>query len=146
MRSHARAMVGMMTLLTLVLSGCSVQAPGKESLETAIPKAFLASDLPITGAQAGSGVDGFAVNVWASAEFETGTVTADDLRTMLKLAVENTGLSKVNTLEILATEGPYKDDRYIDLGSVGAELGFDDDDELSSFSAPWEDVVAFLDK
>jgi hypothetical protein len=139
-------LTGGAVVLVLALSGCSIRTPGTEPLDTAIPKAFLASDLPIADAQAGKGVDGLSVDVWASAEFETGTVTADQLSTMLRLAVENTHLSDVNTIEILASEGPYEDGDFIDLGPVGVELGFEDDIDRTGFSADWDDVVAYLDE
>jgi hypothetical protein len=66
--------------------------------------------------------------------------------------VENTDLSGVNTLTIIATVGPYSSDVvYVDLGALGAQLGFPDEerqglDDPNSFSADWDDVVAFLDE
>jgi hypothetical protein len=144
MARRMRLMAGVLALVTLALSGCSVRVPGQESFETAIPAALVASDLGIAAAEANKRVDGFAVNVSVSAEMDSDAVTADDLRGMLQLVVENTDLSDVNTLSIIATVGPYSSDvAYVDLGALGAELGFDDEGD-SSFTAPWDDVVAFI--
>jgi hypothetical protein len=146
MSRRTRTIVGSLVIVMLALSACSVRVPTRESLETAIPKAFLASDLGIVAAEAGIETSGFAVSVWAAAQLETDAVTAGDLRTLMELAVENTNLSDVDTLSIVATVGPPESETFIDLGAVGMELGFPDDDELASFSADWDDVVAFLDE
>jgi hypothetical protein len=146
MKIPTRILAGALAVATLCLAGCTIRMPFRESLETAIPAAFLAGDLGITGSQAGTSTSGFAMTVWASAEFENDTVTAEDLRTMLQLAVENTDLSRVTTLEISATVGPFQDSEYIDLGAVGVELGFEADDELGGFTAPYDEVVDFLEE
>jgi hypothetical protein len=127
-RARAGVTAAILALTALVLSACSVRDPGAESLETAIPAALVASDLGITASEAGSRVDGFSVNV----------------RTMLQLVTDNVDLSDVNTLSITASVGPVGSDTdYIDLGALGAELGFDDECD-TRFSAPWDDVVDFL--
>jgi hypothetical protein len=146
MRPRGIRLIGALALTTMVLCACSVREPERESLESAIPAAFLASDLGISGAEAGTSVDGFAVSVWASAEFDTVSVTADDLREMLRLAVDNIDLSSVDTLQIIATVGPFQNDVSIDLGALGVELGFTDDSDLPSFTADWDDIVAFLEE
>ena len=144
MRLRPRPIVALV-LATLALSAC---APQREPLDTAIPAAFLASDLGITAAEAGTSMDGFSLNVTASAEFDPDAAapSADDLRTMLRLVVENTPQNNVNTLEIYASVGPYEGGNAVDFGALGVELGFDDDNPLSGFSAPWDDVVEFLDQ
>jgi hypothetical protein len=143
-RARAGVTAAILALTALVLSACSVRDPGAESLETAIPAALVASDLGITASEAGSRVDGFSVNVWASAELEADTLDAAGLRTMLQLVTDNVDLSDVNTLSITASVGPVGSDTdYIDLGALGAELGFDDECD-TRFSAPWDDVVDFL--
>jgi hypothetical protein len=146
-RVQSRALVGgAIALLAVSLSACSIRMPGRESLETAIPAALVASDLGITAAEADKRTDGFAVNVSVYAEMDSDSVTADELRDMLRLVVENTDLSDVNTLDIMATVGPYSSDVvHVDLGAPAAELGFDDEGD-SDFEAPWEDVVALLDE
>jgi hypothetical protein len=141
MKRRTRLLAGVLALAALGLSGCTIRMPFQESLETAIPAAFLASDLGITGSQAGKSMSGFGMTVWASAEFEDDSVTADDLRTMLRLAVENTNLSRVDTLEVLAAVGPHEDGAYIDLGPAGVELGFEDNGEDTDFSAPYGEIV-----
>lgn len=140
----------MLAVAVLSLSGCSIRLPFRESLETAIPKALLAADLGITSAEADKTNDGFAINVQVSAVFDDADVTADELRTMLQLVVENTDLSKVTNVSLLALVGPIPDDisadrTYIDLGALGVELGFPDPDD-TEFEADWDDVVDFLNE
>jgi hypothetical protein len=133
--------------LTVALAACSTRTPGQDSLETAIPAAFLASDLGVTAAQAGKSNDGLSTNVWVSAQFEADTAGADDLRTMLQLAVDNTDLSGVSRLSIVAAVGPFENRDYIDLGALGVELGFAAEESTTSgFNARWDDVVDFLDE
>jgi hypothetical protein len=145
MRPRTPVMIGILVCAALALAAC---APTGGRPSTTIPAAFLASDLGITAAEASTETSGFSLNLTASAEFgpDAGEVTADDLRTMLQLVVENTSLDTVNTLEIYASIGPFDGDNSIDLGALGVELGFDDDNTLSGFSAPWDDVVDFLDE
>ena len=130
-------------VLTVGLSACSMRIPTQESLETAIPKALLAADLGITSAEADTSTDGFAVNIDASMEFETDDVTADDLRTILTIVVENANMTKASDVRITAAVDPFTNGVYIDLGSLGQELGFPTDGD-ETFSADWDDVVAFV--
>ena len=155
MNSRFLRMIGMLAVATLALSACSIRMPWQESFETAIPNALLATDLGITEAEADTSTSGFAVNLSVGLNFETDDLVADDLHTMLELIVDNNNLSRVYGLKIFAVLGPdnpdvYADVDYIDLGSLGDELGFEKSDSeygtAEEFSANWDDVVDYLNE
>ena len=131
--------------LAATLSACSVRNPTQESLETAIPKALLAADLGITSAEADTSTDGFAVNINASMEFEADDVTAEDLRTVLKIVVDNANITKASNVKVTAAVDPFTNGVYIDLGALGEELGFSTGGD-ETFSATWNDVVDFVNE
>jgi hypothetical protein len=148
---RALRMVGVLALTSLALSACSFRHIGTESFETAIPKALEASDLGIVSAEASRQMSGIAITVSVWAEFESDTVTADDLKSMLEIAVDNANQSGLHHLDITALVGPYApdgDNVFIDLGSVGEQLGFEKNqyNNLTDFSADWDNVVAYLDE
>jgi hypothetical protein len=146
MRNRTRGIIGALAIATLALTACSAGTPRREPLETAVPEALLASDLGIVTAEAGTETSGFAVSVFAAARFESDAVTADDLRTMMELVVANTDRSGIDSLTIVGTVGPPESETFLELGSLGVEMGFPEEDELASFSADWDDVVAYLEE
>jgi hypothetical protein len=129
----------------IALGGCSIREPHRESLETAIPAALLASDLGITEATADNGVDGLAVTVTANITVNRSTITADELREILKIIVDNTNLTHVAKIEVGAYDGTAPPHTTIDLGAVGEELGFTRGRILKEyFHGDWDDVVELL--
>jgi hypothetical protein len=146
-------MAGVLALASLLLSACSLRYIGTESLETAIPTALEASDLGITEAEVSKQMSGVSITVSVWATFEDDTLTADDLRTVLQLIVDNANQSGLYRLEITALVGEYKPDgstTYIDLWSLREELGiersFSHAERSDEFAADWDDVVDYLDK
>ena len=109
----------------------------------------------ITEAEANKSTSGFAVNLRVGLNFQADDVTTEDLHTMLELIVDNNNVSNVNDLKVFAVLGPDNTDadadvNYIDLGSLGEELGFEKtDSEFGTpevFSADWNDVVGYLNE
>ena len=132
------------------LAGCVATGPQPEE---AIPPALLDSDLGILEAEAGDSVDGFSVNVWASFLVERDEVTADELREVLRLVVENTHITNVNAISIigqsdeLETVAGFESNVNLDLVPVAAELGLPDaDDGRGTIKIDWKDVVAMLEE
>jgi hypothetical protein len=151
--SRSARLVAALALVSVALSGCSIRLPGTESLETAIPAALEASDLGITYAEASKEMSGASITVSVWSEFEADTLTADDLHTMLELAVDNANQTGLYKLEITALVGHYDPEvetDYIDLGTLAEELGFEPNTsstvEPHEFSAPWDDVEEYLDE
>ena len=132
----------------LALTGCFATGPQPED---AIPPALLASDLDILEASAGKGVDGFSVNVSASVLVERDEISADDLREILRIVMENTHITNVNAITISARSDETEEvngftmNVHIDLVPAAEELGLDDpDDGLGSIRADWDEVVTML--
>jgi len=155
MSSRFLRMVGMLAVATLALSACSIRMPWQESFETAIPTALLATDMGITAAEADKSTSGFAVNLGVGLNFQADDLTTEDLHTMLELIVDNNNVSNINDLKVFAILGPDNTDvdadvNYIDLGSLGEELGFEKtDSEFGTpevFFANWDDVVDYLNE
>ena len=145
-----RPLVAAIPAAVLLLTGCFAVGPQPED---AIPPALLASDLDILEASAGKGVDGFSVDVWASFVVERDAVTADDLREVLRIVVENTHITNVNAISIIGLGDEVDPDSIdeqnerLDLVPAAEELGLPDpDDGLGSIRADWEDVVAMLEE
>lgn len=136
--------------VVLALTGCVATGPQPED---AIPPALLASDLDILEASADKGVDGFSVNVSASVLVERDEISADDLREILRIVVENTHITNVNAISISARSDETEEvagfttNVYIDLVPAAEELGLDDpDDGLGTIRADWDAVVTMLKK
>lgn len=145
----SRAPVAVAALVAvLALTGCFATGPQPED---AIPPALLASDLDILEASAGKGVDGFSVNVSASVLVERDEISADDLREILRIVVENTHITNINAIAISARSDETEEvngfttNVYIDLVPAAEELGLDDpDDGLGTIRADWDEVVTML--
>lgn len=146
------ARVRTLRLLAMVLAGavllaaCSVRLPGRESLETAIPTALIASDLGVLDAEASIGTSGFAVNVWVGVTFDGKSISSGDLSDVIEIVMENIDLSNVQDLTIVGFDGTTDDEfDRIDLGALGAEMGFPATTRaLTDFIADWDDVVEFV--
>lgn len=144
-----RALVALAGGTALLLAGCVAAGPQPED---AIPPALLASDLGILEANAGDSVDGLSVNVWASFLVERDEVSADDLREVLRIVVDNTHITNITSISISAL-GDEIDEQSIDEQNVrldlvpaAEELGLTDpDDGLGSIRAGWDEVVAMLE-
>jgi hypothetical protein len=152
-RMRTFRLVGTLALVSLLLSACSLRYIGTESLETAIPTALETSDLGITKAEVSKQMSGISITVSVWATFEHNTVTAEELREMLQLIVDNANQSGLYRLEITALVGEYKSDgstAFIDLWTLRDELGiegsFSSVERSDEFSANWDDVVAYLDE
>lgn len=137
-------------LVLAALTGCVATGPQPEA---AIPPALLDSDLDILEAEAGDSVDGLSVNVWASFLVERDELTADELREVLRIVVENTHITNVNAVSIigqtdeLETVAGFESNVNLDLVPVAEELGLSDaDDGRGTIKVDWEDVVAMLEE
>jgi hypothetical protein len=129
-------------LAAAMLAGCT-PGPQREPLESAIPSALLASDLGITKAEASVDIDGLSSNLSVFAVFDRDTVSSDDLRTIVELAVENTDRDNLSRIHIGGRDGSVDGYEYIDLGPVGRELGFAADPVIPDrVSIAWDDAVA----
>ena len=136
-------------LAVLLLTGCFATGPQPDE---SIPPALLASDLDILEAEAGKGNDGFSVNVSASFLVERDELSADDLREVLRIVVENTHITNINAISILAqsdemesTEG-FEHNVTIDLVPVAEELGLENQNSgrTGSIKVDWDEVVTML--
>ena len=137
------ALVALGLSVVLLLSGCST----RESFETATPAALTASDLGITYAEADTRTSGFAVYMSIYVEFDHSTVSAKDLRQIIKICVENNTVGGLYGLTISAVDGPI-DVEYkpIDLAAASEELGFPEHSSApGDFYAKWDDVVDFIE-
>jgi hypothetical protein len=145
----------MLAIVALALSGCSLFSP-QESYETAIPTALKDNVPGVIDATAYTSTSGFALYLGVDVNFETDAVSADDLRTMLKLIVENNDLSRVSHLQVYAEVGPNNPDPnftgrvYVNLRSLGDELGiepsFGSDESDENFEANWDEVANFVEE
>jgi hypothetical protein len=141
--TSASLAVALVTLMAL--GGCSLREPNREGLETAIPTALLATDLGITRATAENGVDGLAVTVTVNVWIDGSAISADDLREILRVIVDNTNLTHVAEIEVGAYDDTAPAHTTIDLGAVGEELGFPRSRILKEyFHGDWDDVVELL--
>ena len=148
--TRSRPVAPAAALAVLLLSGCFATGPQPDE---SIPPALLASDLDILEAEAGKGNDGFSVNVFASFLVERDELSADDLREVLQIVVENTHISNINAISIIArsdeleeTEG-FEHNVTLDLVPVAEELGLDNQNSgrTGSIQVDWDDVVAMLE-
>lgn len=137
-------------LAVAALAGCVATGPQPEE---AIPSALLASDLDILEASAGDSVDGFSVNVSASFLVERDEFTADELREVLRIVVENTHITNVNAVSIigqtdeLETVAGFESNVNLDLVPAAEELGLPDpDDGRGTIRVDWDSVVAMLEE
>lgn len=149
MRRHPFALL--LAAAALVLAGCVATGPQPEE---AIPPALLASDLDILEAEAGIGRDGFSVNVATSFLVERDEISADDLREVLRIIVENTHITNVNAIGVVArgdemeeTEG-FSHHVTLDLVTPAEELGLRNQTSgrTGSIQVDWDDVVTMLEK
>lgn len=138
-------------LAALLLTGCVATGPQPED---AIPPALLASDLDILEAEAGKGNDGFSVNVSASFLVERDELSAEDLREVLRIVVDNTHISNINAISIIArsdemeeTEG-FEHNVTLDLVPAAEELGLENQNSggTGSIQVDWDAVVAMLEE
>ncbi|MGV8884540.1 MAG: hypothetical protein ACOH1T_02980 [Microbacteriaceae bacterium] len=150
MRRRSRLILALLALTlasSTALSGCSIRNPTQTPLEEAVPAALLSLDIGITEAEATTTTSGFAVGVTAWVTVDRATMTADDLRNILDVLVDNTAISNLRTVSVGAIDGTSADSSSIDLSSVGEELGFaPSSDGPGKFTADWDDVVSFLDR
>ena len=137
-------------LILAGLAGCVATGPQPEA---AIPPALLDSDLDILEAEAGDSVDGLSVDVWASFVVERDELTADELREVLRLVVENTHITNVNAVLIigqsdeLETVAGFESNVNLDLVPAAEELGLrDPDDGRGTIKVDWDSVVAMLEE
>lgn len=113
----------------VALSGCV--ATGPQPAES-IPPALLASDLGILEASADTATDGLSVNVKATVLVERDEISADDLREILRIVVDNTHITNITAVGISArsdeTEevGGISVNVPVDLVPAAEQLGFDD--------------------
>ena len=147
-RRLAAPLVG--AALTLLLAACVATGPQPQD---AIPPALLGSDLGILEADAGKSVDGASVDVWASFVVERDEVSADDLREVLRLVVENTHITNIAGVSIIGQsdevdpDSPIGANVYLDLVPAADALGLDDaDDGLGTIRVDWDDVVRMLEE
>jgi hypothetical protein len=134
-------------LAVLVLAGCTPQLPLRESYETAIPTALLASDLGITGATASTSKSGFAVYLSVQTDLDRDSMTADELAELLALVYEANNLSNPTGLRLSAWHESSAGDEQLDLAAIGGQLGFDVSATAPNplvFESDWDDVVAFV--
>lgn len=141
------AAVTAIVVTAALLGGCSVREPGRESLETAIPAALLDSTLGITEAEANTSTDGLSVNVFTAATFDRASITADELREILRIVVDHTDVGDITRVRILGLNGSTAEYDTLDLGAVGEELGFEPSvSDPGDFVAEWDAVVEFLER
>ena len=137
-------------LAALTLSGCFLT--GGDPADT-IPQALLDSDLQVLEAEGGKTTDGFSVNVWASVVVERDELSADDLREILRIVVNNTRISDVNAITVIAlsdeleTTDGFEDNVRIDLVPAVQELGLLDQGSgrTGSIEVYWDDVISLLE-
>lgn len=130
--------------LLLLLAGCSLEPP-QEPLETAIPAALMASDLGVLDAEASVGIDGFARELSVYVTFDRSTVSTDDVVRIVELSIEHSDRDDFARLNIGGIDGTADGFALIDLGAVGADLGFSRDPVLpSTFVLRWEQALALV--
>lgn len=144
------ASLALVAIAALGLSGCFLT--GGDPADT-IPQALLDSDLQVLEADAGKSTDGFSVNVWASVVVERDQLSSDDLREILRIVVNNTHISDVNAISVIAlsdeleTTDGFEDNVRIDLVPTVHELGLPDQGSgrTGSIEVSWDDVISLLE-
>lgn len=138
-------------LVTLTLGGCVLRG---DPPDEAIPPALLASDLDILEAEAGKSLDGFSVSVWASVLVERDALSADDVREILRIVVENTHISNVDMISIIGlgdereTTNGYEHEVYLDLQPAADALGLDNRYRGGNglLDVDWDEAVRMLEE
>jgi len=128
--------------VALLLPSCG----SREPFETAVPTALTTSDLGISYAAADTSTSGFAVYMDVYVEFDHGTVSAEDLREIIKICVTNNTVRGLYGLKISAVNGPIDVDyNPIDLAPASEELGFPEHPSSpGDLYAEWDDVLEFV--
>lgn len=134
---------------TLALSACV--ATGAQPDE-AIPPALLGSDLGILEASADKSTSGFSLTVSVSFVVERDELSADDLRQIIGIAVDNTHITNVETLRVSGFSDEIDPDAVVeshvelDLETPADDLGLELEDgplsDAGTIELRWEDARA----